>query len=219
MDRLEEINQQVVRCRSCPRLVVHRQDIAKKKVRRFIDWDYWGKPVPGFGVPDPRLLIIGLAPGAHGSNRTGRMFTGDASGDWLYRAMHLTGFATQSESTSREDGLELIESYITAIVRCVPPHNKPSTEEIKTCSKFFHRELQVASNVVVILCLGAMAFKQFCKYEDLSGLAFSHGALYDISRGRKLIVSYHPSRQNTNTGKLKWDEWLKVFKDIRQILS
>ncbi len=183
-----------------------------------MDHDYWGKPVPGFGDPMASVLIVGLAPAAHGANRTGRMFTGDSSGDWLFRALYETGFATQAESTSRSDGLELKDAYIVSIARCAPPQNKPTTEEIKICSTFLTRELEYFENAKAIICLGGLAFNQFCRLQNLKGLKFGHGLTYELPDGRKLIASYHPSRQNTNTGKLIWVDWLSIFQMARKLI-
>lgn len=184
-----------------------------------MDWDYWGKPVPGFGDPNAEVLIIGLAPAAHGANRTGRMFTGDSSGDWLYKALYETGFANQPESYSIEDGLKLKNVYITAIGRCAPPQNKPTSEEIKNCSPYLESEIELLKNVKVILCLGGLSFNRFCKLHQLKGLKFSHQGSYPLDNGKVLVSSYHPSRQNTNTGKLKWEDWLRVFVAVRKLIE
>ena len=215
---INQINTGIVACTRCPRLIPYIQEVAKTKVRRFREQQYWGKPVPGFGDPLAKLLIIGLAPAAHGANRTGRMFTGDSSGDWLYRALYETGFASQAESVSKDDGLELRDCYIVSIARCAPPKNKPSTEEIGNCSTFLQRELNYFENAPVVLCLGGLAFKQFCKLKNLKGLKFGHGHKFQITNNQTLISSYHPSRQNTNTGKLKWGDWLGVFADVRKLV-
>lgn len=184
-----------------------------------MEWDYWGKPVPGFGDPNAEVHIVGLAPAAHGANRTGRMFTGDSSGDWLYRALHETGFANQSASTGKDDGLQLKNIFISAVCRCAPPENKPLPAEIENCSVFLEKEMAALQNVHVILCLGHLAFSRYCKLHALKGLAFSHGKKHRLNNGKILISSYHPSRQNTNTGKLKWQDWLKVFEDARSIVG
>ncbi len=215
---LDQINSDIIACTLCPRLIPYIQEVAKTKVRRFKEHEYWGKPVPGFGDPDAKVLIIGLAPAAHGANRTGRMFTGDSSGDWLYRALYETGFATQLKSVSNNDGLELKEVYIVSIARCAPPQNKPSTEEIQNCSVFLKRELGCFDKAAVIICLGGLAFKQFCNLKNLKGLKFGHGNAYQISENQTLISSYHPSRQNTNTGKLIWVDWLEIFNQARNLI-
>ncbi len=215
---IEKLSRQITACAKCPRLAKYIRAVAEKKVRRFNDWDYWGKPVPGFGDANAQLLIIGLAPGAHGANRTGRMFTGDSSGDWLYRALYKTGFANQPESASREDGLHLDNVFITAVARCAPPDNKPFPEEIENCSAFLEKELELLRNVKVVLCLGHLAFNRYCKLHELKGLEFAHGKKHTLASGITLVCSYHPSRQNTQTGRLKWNDWLRVFSEIRDLL-
>lgn len=239
--KFDELNAEVIQCRRCPRLVAWREEIAQQKVRRFQNWDYWGRPVPGFGDSNAWLLIIGLAPAAHGANRTGRMFTGDDSGNWLYRALYETGFANQPTSTAANDGLELTGCYITATCRCAPPQNKVIPQEIRSCSSFLERELELLKNVRVILCLGRVAFDAFCRLEGLKGIEFGHNKIQPIRlslRGRNdrspserpngragnpeqskhyLVSSYHPSRQNTQTGRLKWEDWLSVFTEIGKL--
>jgi len=239
-NQLIRLNQTIIKCRKCPRLAKYIQEVASKKVRRFQKNDYWGKPVPGFGDPDASLLIIGLAPAAHGANRTGRMFTGDDVGrngiptnkNWLYKALHETGFANKPESISADDGLILRGAYITAIARCAPPQNKPALKEIELCAPYLLEELKILKNVNTILCLGQLAFRQYCKLQNLKGLKFFHGAKYAHSpasggvakkqttkrfiENKTLIASYHPSRQNTNTGRLTWDMWIKIFMDIKK---
>ena len=215
---LKSLNHQVITCTKCPRLSQYTREVADKKVRRFMDWDYWGKPVPGFGDPDARALIIGLAPAAHGANRTGRMFTGDSSGDWLYKALYETGFASKPESYHIDDGMKLKDIYITAIGRCAPPQNKPTIEEIENCSPYLEREIEILRSVKIILCLGGLSFNRFCKLRQLKGLKFKHLAAYTLDDGRILMSSFHPSRQNTNTGKLTWSAWMEVFVTVRQLL-
>lgn len=216
---LNNLNNRIIQCRACTRLVQHREKIAGEKVRRFQDHRYWGKPVPGFGDPGARVLVIGLAPAAHGANRTGRMFTGDSSGDWLYKALFVTGFANQQQAYARDDGLELSGIYITAIVRCVPPGNKPTRSEISRCSeKFLEKEINLLGNVKVIICLGKLAFDRFCRIQKLKGFTFGHGRIYPLEYSKTLIVSYHPSRQNTNTGRLKWNVWLSIFQKARETI-
>jgi len=212
---LTQLGEQIIQCRQCPRLVEHREAIAEKKVRRYRDHTYWGKPVPGFGDPDPRVLIIGLAPAAHGANRTGRMFTGDSSGDWLYQALYEAGFSNQPESYALDDGLALSDVFITAVARCAPPQNNLTAREIANCSPFLEKELALFTNLRVILCLGGVAFKRYCQFNGLKGLEFGHHKLYELDNGLTLMASYHPSRQNTNTGRLKWDDWLGVFREVR----
>lgn len=219
MEHFQSLDEQIISCTRCPRLVRYTREVASKKVRRFAEWDYWGKPVPGLGDARAQVLIIGLAPAAHGANRTGRMFTGDSSGDWLYRALYETRFANQPVSTSRDDGLQVRNVFITAVCRCAPPGNKPLPSEIENCSVFIEREIELLTKVKVVLCLGHIAFNRYCKLQKLKGLRFSHGKKFKLRDGKILISSYHPSRQNTNTGRLKWNAWLSVFQDIRSIIS
>jgi len=207
---LDILNREIVACTKCPRLVEYRAEVGRVKRRAYRDWDYWAKPVPGFGDPRARLLLVGLAPGAHGANRTGRMFTGDSSGDFLYKALHAAGFASQPNSVSRDDGLKLTGAYIGAAVRCAPPDNKPSTEEIRTCRPYLERELELLANVRVVLALGRVAFDVYLgilrdqgKIERRSAFVFGHDQEYRTGPGQPwLIASYHPSQQNTSTGKL-----------------
>lgn len=207
---LEILGAEVIACRRCPRLVAYREHIAAVKRRAFRDWIYWGKPVPSFGDPEARLLIIGLAPAAHGANRTGRMFTGDRSGDFLYRALHATGFASQPASERIGDGLELRDAYITASVRCAPPDNKPLPEEIRTCRPFLERELDLLKRISVVVVLGRLAFDVYLSILKDKGIIrrrsafeFGHNRAHTIAPGQPLLLSsYHPSQQNTSTGKL-----------------
>jgi uracil-DNA glycosylase family 4 len=215
MRPLVELNARIIECKKCPRLVDHVRTIAEKKVRRFNDWDYWGRPLPGFGDPNAGLLIIGLAPAAHGGNRTGRMFTGDCSGNWLVKALYETGFANQSTSERIDDGLKLRNAYVTAIVRCAPPANKPMRDEIENCSCYLMEELRLLRNVKVVLTLGALPFNTYTSMSDIK-LKFAHGAFYDLD-DVTLVASYHPSRQNTQTGRLKWNQWINVFKKIQKL--
>jgi len=216
MHPLDKLNARIVACRKCPRLAKYIRMIAKEKVRRYSDWEYWGRPLPGFGDPYAKLLIIGLAPAAHGGNRTGRMFTGDSSGDWLMRALYESGFANQATSQRKDDGLTLKDAYITAIVRCAPPNNKPMREEIENCSCYLADELKLLKNVKVVLALGSLAFNTYTSLRKIKGLKFMHGKFYDLD-DVTLVASYHPSRQNTQTGRLQWEEWISVFKNIRKL--
>jgi uracil-DNA glycosylase family 4 len=205
-------------CRKCPRLVEYIRDVAKVKVKRYSEWEYWGRPLAGFGDPNAKLLIIGLAPAAHGGNRTGRMFTGDSSGDWLIRALYETGFASQPTSERSDDGLKLKSAYVTAAVRCAPPDNKPTKEEIANCSCYLAEEIKLLKNVKVVLALGKVAFNAYTSLQNIKGLEFKHAAAYDLS-DIALVASYHPSRQNTQTGKLTWDAWIGVFRKIRSMFD
>ena len=219
-DSLDQENHEVVDCRQCPRLIDHIQKVATEKVKRFRDWDYWGKPVPAFGDYQARIMIIGLAPAAHGANRTGRMFTGDASGDWLYRALYEAGFANQPESYALDDGMALTDIYLTASCRCAPPQNKPTTQELKTCAhNYLAREIELLANLQVVLCLGRVAFDTYRKIRGLSPMKFGHGEFYQFDDQPDLKLAYHPSRQNTQTGRLLWDDWVQVFKDLKAYLG
>ena len=217
---LHRINETVIQCKLCPRLSNYIQEIGKSKVKRFINEDYWAKPLPGFGDVEAKLLIIGLAPAAHGGNRTGRMFTGDSSGDWVAKALFQTGFANISTSRFRNDGLILKDAYIVAAVRCAPPNNRPSPFEISNCSQYLLSELKILDcKTKVILALGKIAFDAYCKANNLKGLAFDHGAHYRMGKDKTLLASYHPSRQNTNTYKLTWHMWINIFKTARSLIS
>ena len=204
----------------------HRQHIARVKRRAYLEWEYWGKPVPSFGDHDPRLLIVGLAPGAHGANRTGRIFTGDSSGDLLYRTLHSQGFCNQPTSESRNDGLVLYGTYITAALHCVPPQNKPLTEEIRNCRNYLLEELTLLQNIRVVVALGTIAWRAFWdSYHTVAGTSpsprpkFGHGTETDVGPGTTLIGSYHPSRQNTQTGRLSPAMFEAVFRRARRILE
>jgi uracil-DNA glycosylase family 4 len=216
---LTVLNHDVVTCKRCPRLVEYREEIARVKRRAYLDWEYWGKPVPGFGDPKARVLIMGLAPGAHGSNRTGRPFTGDASGNFMYPVLYEMGFANQPTATDRGDGLKLTDLYITAAVRCAPPDNKPLPTELAACSTFLDRELAGLEKVTVIVALGKIGFDAYLNYLKRRGLLttrsaylFRHGASYRMPDGKILLASYHPSNQNTQTGKLTREMFLEIFK-------
>ena len=216
---LHRINETVIQCKLCPRLSNYIQEIGKSKVKRFINEDYWAKPLPGFGDVEAKLLIIGLAPAAHGGNRTGRMFTGDSSGDWVAKALFQTGFANIPTSQFRNDGLILKGAYIVAAVRCAPPNNRPTPLEISNCSQYLLAELNILDSIEVILTLGKIAFDAYCKASNLKGLAFGHGSRYRIKGDKILLASYHPSRQNTNTHKLTWQMWIDIFKTVRSLIS
>jgi uracil-DNA glycosylase family 4 len=224
-DSLERVRTDVVACERCPRLRSWCRKVAREKVRRFADQDYWGRPVPGFGDPRARLLVVGLAPAAHGGNRTGRVFTGDRSGDFLYAALHRAGFASQPESVSREDGLELRDCYITPLVRCAPPLNKPDRQEERRCRPFLAREWALLSEVRAILVLGKIAMdgtlgllRETGRLAGRRAYAFGHGRKHDLGGGLALFASYHPSQQNTFTGKLTPAMFDAVMRDVRRHL-
>ncbi len=206
---LSELETEVVACRHCPRLVAWREQVAREKRKAYADADYWGRPVPGFGDPEAWLLLVGLAPGAHGSNRTGRMFTGDRSGDWLYRSLHRAGLSSQPEAVDRGDGLQLAGTWITACVRCAPPANKPKADEWEACRPYLERELEIlAPTLKVVVCLGGYAFDRTLRVLREAGHPvpspkprFAHGAEVDLGALR-LLAAYHPSQQNTFTGRL-----------------
>lgn len=212
------LNSRITKCALCPRLSQYIRQVGHDKVRRFADEEYWARPLPSWGDPGARLLIVGLAPAAHGGNRTGRMFTGDSSGDWLARAMHKAGFASMPTSRSKDDGLVLKDAYITAAVRCAPPGNKPIPSELQNCSQYLVSELQLLRSVKVVLALGRIGFYAYCRVTGAKGLAFGHGASYNVN-GKVLLASYHPSRQNTNTGKLTWQMWMQIFRTAKAILK
>jgi uracil-DNA glycosylase family 4 len=224
MESWEELNSQIVACVACPRLVAYRQEVARTKRRAFREWEYWGRPVPGFGDRKARLLMVGLAPAAHGANRTGRMFTGDSSGDTLTAALYRAGFANQPTSQHRDDGLELHDAFLTAVVRCVPPKNRPTRQEQTNCLSYLARELDLLSSVRVALALGRIAFDGYLKLlrergVDVPRLPFRHGACYQFEPPLPaLVVSYHPSRQNTQTGRLTEAMLDGVFEQIRGLL-
>jgi len=221
---LKVLNAEVTACTLCPRLVAYREQVAQEKRRAYRDWDYWGKPVPGFGDANARVLVLGLAPGAHGSNRTGRPFTGDASGNFMYPVLYETGFANQPTATDRNDGLALTDLYITAAGRCAPPDNKPLPQELANCAPYLERELEGLKKLRVIVALGRIGFDAYLNYlkrrkliAGKGGYEFGHGAEYDLPDGRILLASYHPSNQNTQTGKLTKEMFQKIFKRARML--
>ena len=225
-DSLVRVNRTVIRCRRCPRLVAWRAEAAANPPRRYHGSTYWGRPLPGFGDDDARLLIVGLAPAAHGGNRTGRMFTGDRSGDWLYRALFEHGFANQAESVDRDDGLELTDCYISAAVRCAPPANKPILEEFHNCRGYLIRELALLRRLRVVLALGKIAFDSYLKAAAEAGRSlpkprpkFGHGSCHELGNGLTLLGSYHPSQQNTFTGRLTVPMFHDVFGTARALLD
>jgi uracil-DNA glycosylase len=221
---LDDLNAEVIVCTRCPRLVAYREQVAREKRRAYLEWDYWGKPVPGFGDPSARILVLGLAPGAHGSNRTGRPFTGDASGNFMYPVLHETGFGSQPSARDRNDGLLLRDLYITAAARCAPPDNKPLPQELANCAPYLDRELQCLKNLKVIVALGKIAWDAYLNYMKRNGklgprkdYVFQHGAKYRMRDGRTLLASYHPSNQNTQTGKLTRPMFVQIFKEAARI--
>ena len=216
----------MVVCERCPRLVAHCRRVAREKKREFADWDYWGRPVPGFGDRNARLLIVGLAPAAHGANRTGRMFTGDSSGAWLYEALHRFGFANQPESSGPEDGLRLRDCYISAAARCAPPGNKPTRSELERCRPYLAAEISLLRHVKVVVALGRIAHESWLKASGWWGRLppvarppFAHGAERRLPDGTVLVSSYHPSRQNTNTRRLTRAMWHTVFRRARALVN
>jgi len=222
---LKVLNAEVVACTRCPRLVEYRERIAREKRRAYRDCEYWGKPVPGFGDPNAAVLVLGLAPGAHGSNRTGRPFTGDSSGNFMYPVLHETGFANQPTATACGDGLVLTNLYITAAARCAPPDNKPLPQELANCAPYLERELQGLKRLRVIVALGKIGFEAYLGYLKRRGIiaskapyVFAHGACYAMPNGVTLLASYHPSNQNTNTGKLTRAMFVKIFEKAKSLV-
>lgn len=223
--RLEKLNQEIVSCYKCPRLVAWREEVARVKRKAYRDQEYWGKPVPGFGDPQARILVVGLAPGAHGSNRTGRNFTGDASGGFLYPALYRAGFANQPTAVSRNDGLHLHDVYLVASARCVPPDNKPTPEELNNCQPYLERDLEILKPKVIV-CLGRVAFERILKIYGVRNSAwkFGHGALYKLNTASAitapwLLCSYHPSQQNTLTGRLTVDMFDGIWTKARELIQ
>ena len=225
-DSVETLETELIECRDCPRLVDWREQIAHEKRAAFADEEYWGRPVPGFGDSDARVFIVGLAPAAHGANRTGRMFTGDRSGDWLYRALHRAGFASQPQAVSRDDGLVLNGAFVTSIVHCAPPDNKPLVSERDACSRWVEREFDLFADAAVLVCLGGLSFAQTLRLLAARGAPvprprpkFGHGVEVILGDGfPTLICSYHPSQQNTFTGRLTEDMFDAVFARCRELV-
>jgi uracil-DNA glycosylase len=224
-EALKVIGAEIIACGRCPRLRRHCQEVARVKRRAYLDWEYWGRPVPGFGDPRARVLVIGLAPGAHGANRTGRIFTGDKSGDFLYRALYETGFASQPESRSREDGLALTGLYISAAARCAPPDNRPSPEELANCRPYLEREIDALKHVRVVVALGGIAFRAYLgvlrdrgRISSVSAFKFGHHAVCRTGTADPVLIgSYHPSQQNTSTGRLTAAMLREVFETARRL--
>ena len=220
---LRVLNAEIVECDRCARLRKYCAEVARVRRRAYADWEYWGRPVPSFGDPNARVLILGLAPGAHGSNRTGRPFTGDASGKFMYPILYKVGFASQPNADHRDDGLKLIDCYITAAVRCAPPDNKPLPSELANCSLYLDRELAILRNVKVAVALGKIAFdaylahvKRCGRLDTKAGLTFGHAKRYAMPNGVMLIASYHPSHQNTATGKLTSAMFEEIFRIAKE---
>jgi uracil-DNA glycosylase len=223
---LAVLNSRIVACELCPRLRAHCTEVARTRRRAYADWEYWGRPVPSFGDPKARVMALGLAPGAHGSNRTGRPFTGDGSGDFLYPVLHEAGFASQPKGVSRDDGMKLSGLWITAMARCAPPGNKPTPEELRNCAPWLDQEMKLLTDLRVVVCLGRIAFDGLLAHEMRTGtlkkrteFVFAHGAEYKLPSGLIAIASYHPSLQNTNTGKLTREMLLKVFMRARKLAN
>ena len=222
---IQSLQNEIIACRKCPRLVSWREKTSRDKVKRFVDEEYWGKPIPSFGDPKARLLLVGLAPAAHGGNRTGRMFTGDNSGNWLFRALHKAGFANQAESVHRNDGLKLSDCYVTATLRCAPPLNKPTPKEISHCEPYLLREIELLKQAQVVIGLGRIgfdaalsAYREAGRIEYTTKLKFGHCAVYTFD-GLTVIASFHPSQQNTFTGRLTEPMFDKVFSLARKQLD
>jgi len=224
---LDEIRKQIITCRRCPRLVAWREEVTRTKRRAYRDWDYWGKPVPGFGDPAARILVVGLAPAAHGANRTGRIFTGDGSGDFMFPSLHRAGFANQPESIHRQDGLAVKDIYILSVCRCAPPANKPLPEEIINCRPHMQAEMDQLRQIQGIVALGKIAFENVLAVYRQAGhaiprLSFAHDVLFELGQGLPwLLASYHPSRQNTQTGRLTaamfdhiWQRAASLMKEV-----
>jgi uracil-DNA glycosylase family 4 len=226
MNEFEALQTRIIECRECPRLVEWRERTAREKIRRFRQQEYWARPIPAFGHPDASLVLVGLAPAAHGGNRTGRMFTGDRSGDWLFEALHRFGFANQSSSNHRDDGLRLVDAIIVAAVRCAPPGNKPLPEETIRCRAFLRQELRLFGSVQVVVTLGRIAFRAFLSAWRENGMEipaarpeFRHAGEWELPGGVVLISSYHPSQQNTLTGKLTRPMFHRIFRRARRIVD
>jgi uracil-DNA glycosylase family 4 len=219
-EKIEELTKEIIQCRKCARLVAWREEVARVKRRAYRDQEYWGKPVPGFGDPDARILVVGLAPGAHGSNRTGRNFTGDASGGFLYPALHRAGFANQPLAISRDDGLMLKDLYLAASARCAPPENKPTLEEMNNCQPYLEQEMEILQPKVIV-CLGRIAFERVMKIYSVRNPAwkFGHGALFRFNDGVWFLCSYHPSQQNTLTGRLTPQMFDEIWKKAKELVQ
>jgi len=224
MDSLEKINQDIINCKRCPRLITYIKKVGERKKKEFKDWNYWAKPVPGFGDANAKLLILGLAPAAHGANRTGRMFTGDSSGDLLVKMLYKYGFANQPISVNKNDGLILFNCYLTASIRCAPPQNKPLSKEIDNCSEYLIRELKLLRPKFIII-LGRIAYETFFKiFEKVYGYKprkpkFSHGYIFKDKKSPYVIFSYHPSQRNRRTGRLREEDFELIFKKLKELMN
>ncbi|HJS17766.1 MAG TPA: uracil-DNA glycosylase [Anaerolineales bacterium] len=218
--KLEKLNEEIIQCYKCPRLVAWREEVARVRRKAYIDQEYWGKPVPGFGDPRARVVSVGLAPGAHGSNRTGRNFTGDASGAFLYPALYRAGFANQPTALHRGDGLTLKDLYLTASARCAPPANKPSPQELDNCQPYLERELEILKPQGIV-CLGRIAFERILRIYAIrkSDWKFGHGALFQMKNGTWILCSYHPSQQNTQTGRLTAAMFDEIWNKAKSLLK
>lgn len=225
MDPLGRLQEEIIRCNRCPRLTQYRREVARLKVRRYADWSYWGRPLPSLGDPEARLLVVGMAPAAHGGNRTGRMFTGDRSGEWLFEALHRFGFANRADGADPDSEVVLRDCYITAVLRCAPPKNRPTAEEIRNCLPYLKQELEYLKAVKVYVALGRIAHQGLLKAmeglrgERLKAHPFGHGRTFELDDQRILISSYHPSQQNTQTGRLTREMWNSIFRRARRILD
>ena len=217
---LDQVNEEIIACRKCARLVEWREEVARVKRKAYRDQEYWGRAVPGFGDPEARVLVVGLAPGAHGSNRTGRVFTGDASGGFLFPALYRAGFASQPTAVSRDDGLALKDLYIAAVAHCVPPGNKPVPVELDNCQPYLERALEILKPRVIV-CLGRIAFERILRLYSIRNPAwtFGHGALYRMDNGTWLLCSYHPSQQNTLTGRLTREMFDEIWSKARELMQ
>lgn len=223
---LRALNERIIPCELCPRLRAHCTDIAHTRRRAYAEWEYWGRPVPSFGDPQARVLILGLAPGAHGSNRTGRPFTGDGSGDFLYPVLHETGFASQPRATSRDDGMKLTDLWITSVGRCAPPANRPTPEELRNCAPWLDQEIALLKHLHVVVCLGRIAFdgllahlQRTGRITARSGFSFAHGSEYCFPNSFHVLASFHPSLQNTNTGRLTRAMLLAIFRRAGELAA
>lgn len=216
---LRHLNEEITTCEKCPRLRAYCQKVALEKRKSYAQETYWGRPVPGFGDPEAKLFIFGLAPAAHGANRTGRIFTGDRSGEWLYRALHRAQFANQPHATGRDDGLKLSDAYISCSARCAPPDNKPSRKELASCLPYFEEELRIFTDVRVFIALGKLAYDQLARVlPHVSRPGFQHGGEWKLPDGRVVLLSYHPSQQNTFTGRLTEPMFDRIFTRAREII-